>query len=481
MKQLFISLEKNKQVLSSLFDNSADYYFKYIKVFNVKCAVVMCEDLTDSEKLWNVFLHPINNLMGDKKPVEVFDYIKNETTIPFNRNTVTTFEQAMSFLTSGFALLFIDGMNQAMLMPVQGYPSRGVGEPTNEGNLRGSKESFTDVGRKNMALIRRRIRSENLVITAMQIGEKTKTEVVVYYHSDYCPKELADTVIERLKEIDLPMVFESGYISPFIDKTKGSLFSSLGYTERPDTFCAKICEGKVGVIVDGTPYAMIYPYFFHENFVTNDDYTQRPYFASFMRVLRYMAFLIAIALPGFYVAFSSYAPQALTSELVFFIYSSRYATPLPLFMEAILITVLFEIIKEAGLRLPVPIGSTVSIVSALIIGDAAIDAGLIGSAILIVCAISTIAAFIIPSFYEPIIILRIIYIVLAGLFGIPGIAFATMILFINIVRVKSEEYSYSYMMNISRKGFLNDAIMRTSWRRAKGNFDLKGNSDENKN
>ena len=478
-KSLYRSLEKNKGELRSYFDNAADYFFKYIRIFNVQCALVMCEDLVDNLKLWEVFLKPLNNLKGRLNPDEVFDYMKNHTTIPFNPTTADNFDQAMFFLTAGFALILIDGVNQAMVMPVQGYPARGVEKPTNEGNLRGSKESFTDTGRKNMGMIRRRIRGENLVVSTMQTGEKTKTEITMYYHTDYCPQQLAETVKKRLENIELPMIFESGYVSPFVDVTSGSLFQSVGYTERPDTFCAKLCEGKVGIMVDGTPYAMVYPYFFHENFVTNDDYTQRPYFASFIRILRYLAFVIAVMLPGFYVGITSYAPQALTDKLIFFVYSSRRATPLPLFMEAVVIISLLEIIKEAGLRLPTPVGSAVSIVSALIIGDAAINAGLIGSAILIVCAVSTRASFIIPAFYEPVISLRIIFVIAAGIFGISGIAFATLFLFINIVNVNSAGYDYSYIFNMSTGKGMKDGITKTSWRKDKNDFDLKGLADEN--
>ena len=472
-EKLYNSLEKNKSKFDDRFDKSADYFFKYIKIFDQQCALVMCEDLVDNMKLWEVFLKPLNNLTGMKTADEILDYMMNYTTIPFNPTTAEDFDTAMFFLTAGFALILIEGVEQAIVMPAQGYPARGVDKPTNEGNLRGSKESFTDTGRKNMGMIRRRIRGDNLVVKTMQIGSKTKTEVTVYYHTDYCPDSLAQTVVNRLKNVDLPMILESGYITPFIDLTKASVFHSTGYTERPDTFCAKLCEGKIGIIVDGTPYAIIYPYFFHENFITNDDYTQRPYFASFMRMIRYMAFFIAVMLPGIYVSITSYAPQALTDKLIFFIYSSQNATPLPLFLEAVVIIVLFEIIKEAGLRLPTPIGSTVSIVSALIIGDAAINAGLIGSAILIVCAVSTIASFIIPTFYEPIIILRILFTMAAGVGGMAGLALAVVFLIINIINVDSAGYGYSNL-SFGSPYSSSDGVFRNSWRRHDGDFDLKG-------
>lgn len=473
---LYSSLAKNKEVFDKYFENAADYYFKPIKISGKNAAIVMCEDLIDSLKLWQIFLHPLNNLVIED--TDLYEFIADKTTIPFNPSPCVDFDQAMFFITAGFALILIEGNNKALVMPVQGYPSRGVDKPINESNLRGSKESFTDVGRKNMGMIRRRIRSKNLVVKTIQIGNKTKTEITVYYHTDYCSQEMADKILDKIKEIDLPVVMESGYIAPFIDDTKGSVFQAVGYTERPDTLCAKICEGKIGIMVDGTPFAMYYPAFFHENFITNDDYTQRPYFASFIRIIRYFSFLIAVALPGFYVAFTSFAPQAVANKLLFFVYSSQNSTPLPLFAEAVMITILLEIIKEAGLRLPAPIGSSVSIVAALIIGDAAVNAGLIGSAMLIVCGLSTISSFIVPSFYEAIIILRLVFIVCAGLFSIPGLAFATLYLFINIVVVNSAGYKYAGVF--SKNLIFKDGITKASWRNVKTDFDLKEMEYENR-
>ena len=167
-EQLFRRLEQNKKEFDNFFVGSADYFFKYIKIFNLQCGLVMCEDLIDNQKLWQVFLQPLNNLKGNKNPDEVMEYMLSHTTIPFNPTTADDFETAMFFLTAGFALIIIDGMNQAVVLPVQGYPARGVDKPTNEGNLRGSKESFTDTGRKNMGMIRRRIRTDNLVVQTVQ-------------------------------------------------------------------------------------------------------------------------------------------------------------------------------------------------------------------------------------------------------------------------------------------------------------------------
>lgn len=463
-KHLFKNIEENKKEIKSYFGQSVDYFEKDIKIMGHNAVLIMCEDLTNITNLWQVNLRPLNNLKADFSAEKVFDYVLNRTTIPFNKQPAETFEMVMFFLTAGFSIILIDGVDKALVAPCQGYSARGINEPQSEGSLRGTRESFCDTGRKNMALIRRRIRSRGLEIETMQVGKTTKTEISVYYHRDYYDKNTLEGIKARLNEINLPIVTESGMLAPFVDTTKGSVFSAVSYTEKPDVFSAKICEGKIGIIVDGCPFALIYPFMFSEHFSTNDDYAQRPYFVSITKALRYIAFIISIILPGLYITLANFAPETLPEKLIFFIFSSKNSTPLPLFAEAIVIVITLEIIKEAGLRLPQAIGHTVSFVAALIIGDSAINAGLIGAAVLIVCAISTIMAFVVPSFYEAITVLRIVFLLLSGLFGAIGFAFSVVFLILNIINVNAAGKSYIPQITEKNRVYLLDIFLKSSWR-----------------
>ena len=174
-KQLYKSLEENKKEIKAKFGQSVDYFEKNIEILGHKAAIIMCEDLTDITNLWQVNLRPLNNLKANFTPEQVYKYITEKTTIPFNANAAETFEKVMFFLTAGFTIMLIDGVDKALIAPTQGYSARGISEPQSEGSLRGTRESFCDTGRKNMALIRRRVRSEGLVIETMQIGTATKT------------------------------------------------------------------------------------------------------------------------------------------------------------------------------------------------------------------------------------------------------------------------------------------------------------------
>lgn len=459
---LFFDLEKNKQEIKSFFGDSADYFEKDINILGHKAVIIMCQDLISMDSLWEISLHPLNNLKSNLSPEETYEYVTKHTTIPFNSSPAETFENVLFLLTAGFTLILIDGVNKAIVASTQGYPSRSISEPQSEGSLRGTRESFCDVGRQNMALVRRRVRTKGLIIETMQLGTSTKTEISIYYHNKFCNIENVEKVKERLKQIKLPIITETGMLTPFVDTTKGSVFSAVSYTEKPDVFAAKLCEGKIGIIVDGCPFALIYPFMFNEHFSTNDDYAQRPYFVSILKTLRYAAFIISIMLPGLYITLANFSPESLPEKLIFFVFSSKDSTPLPLFIEAIVIVITLEIIKEAGLRLPQAIGHTVSFVAALIIGDSAINAGLIGSAILIVCSVSTIMSFVVPSFYESTIILRIIFLCLSGIFGGVGFAFAVVFLILNITNVNAAGKSYIYQ--ISKKNNLFDIFFKSSWR-----------------
>lgn len=463
-KKLYKDIEKNKTEIKSFFGNSANYFEKDILLLEHKATLIMCEDLTNITNLWQVNLRPLNNLKAEFTPEQVFNYIQFETTIPFNATPAETFDKVMFFLTAGFCIIIIDGVDKALVAPAQGYSARGISEPQSEGSLRGTRESFCDTGRKNMALIRRRIRSKGLEIETMQVGTVTKTEISIYYHKDYYDSETLEKVKQRIQSIKLPVVTETGFLTPFVDTTKGSVFSAVSYTEKPDIFSAKICEGKIGIIVDGCPFGLIYPFLFSEHFSTSDDYAQRPYFVSLSKALRYIAFIISITLPGLYITLVNFAPESLPEKLIFFIFSSKNSTPLPLFIEAIVIVITLEIIKEAGLRLPQAIGHTVSFVAALIIGDSAVNAGLIGSAVLIVCATSAIMSFVVPSFYEAITIFRIVFLLLSGLFGGVGFAFSSLLLILNIINVNAAGKSYLPKITADNKNQLIDIFLKSSWR-----------------
>ncbi|MFQ8832797.1 MAG: spore germination protein [Ruthenibacterium lactatiformans] len=407
---LTTSLLDNKLALKGLFGTATDFYTKDITLMGYPACICMFEGLSSIERLWIMMLDVLSKPdVQPETPEELFDYILKQTAIPLESKSVVCVEDARAQLTAGTSVILIDGVARGLVLSTQSMQFRSVQEPSGEGNVRGSREGFTEPLRVNISLMRRLIRSGELMVETMTVGEHTKTEIALLYNTQLVPKQMLSTVKRRLESVKLPFLFDTGYLAAFLQKSRFSFFQSVGYTERPDTACAKICEGKIIIMANGSPFAMIVPYFFNENFQSMDDYSEKAYFASLIRILKYSAFLIAVMLPGVFVSVANFTPELLPPELLYKVASAELATPLPLFMEALFVNFLLEIVREAGLRLsPSAIGEPCG--GAVV--DAAVSAGNVGTcghrgyndSDLHLCS---------AIMYEPITVLRILYI-LAG-------------------------------------------------------------------
>ena len=460
------TLQGNTDRLYEMFGKPADLYEKELELCAVKCKIVLYEDLSSLEKLWNMLLMSVNNdprrFSGAE---ELYDFLLKGSGLPFMPKPAQSYEELRNYLTAGFSVLFLEGIGRALVFATQEKTYRSVQEPSGEGNLRGSREGFIEPLRQNMGLIRRRIRGEELRMETMILGSQTKTEVGLFYMEGSASPQLVEGVKKKLEQIQMPMLMEAEYLAPFLEKRPLSFFTGVGYTERPDTLCAKICEGKIAVMVDGSPFAMILPMLFTEHFQSMDDYASRPYFASFIRILKYAAFFVSVLFPGLFVAALNFAPQVIPKQLLYTIASAEQQTPLPLFLEAILITFMLEVIREAGLRLPKPIGHSVSLVAALIIGDAAVKAGILSSPMIIVSAITAISTFVVPSLYEPITVLRVLFILAGGIFGPMGVTLLMAVTIFNICAIDTMGVPYMAPITPYDLSLMRDGVVRVGWRR----------------
>ena len=360
--------------------------------------------------------------------------------------------------------MFIDGIDQAVVMGVQGFSIRSVSEPSSEINIRGSREGFVEAARINMTLIRRRIKSPSLKFELMNLGTKSHTDAfLVYINGTVAPKLLRE-VRNRLSKINLEIVLDTGYLQPFVEARPLSLFSGVGVTERPDTLCAKLAEGRVGVILDGTPFVLIVPYLFAENFQSLDDYSHRPYYATFIRGLKYLGFLISAFLPGVYVGVLTFHPELMPNELLYNIAAAVEVIPFPIIVEALIIHFMYEIMREAGLRLPRPIGHAVSIVGGLVIGDAAVRAGLVCAPMIIVVALTAISSFVVPNLYEPVTVLRFSFIFIGGFFGLFGLTLGAAIVLVNLCALEAEGVPVMAPASPFKLYSLRDLFFRWGWK-----------------
>ncbi len=472
----------SKKQLQEYFGNSVDFYTKDIKLCGVSCCICIFEGLSSLERLWIVMLDSLSKQKNYPSECNnLHDYLMEKTEIPFEKTSVDSLENAVMRLTSGASVVLIDGSENAVGMATQNWEFRSVQEPTTEGNLRGSREGFTEPLRVNITLVRRLIRTGDLRIEAYQIGSETMTEVAVFYNEKLVPKHILSALKQNLKNANLPFVFDTGYLAGFVRKGSFSVFQSVGYTERPDTAAAKICEGKIVVMINGSPFAMIVPYFFNENFQSMDDYTEKAYFATFVRLLKYLAFFIAVMLPGVFVCITDFTPELLPEQLLYRVMAAEQTTPLPIFLETLFMIFLLEIVREAGLRMPKPIGQSVNLVAALIVGDAAISVGLVSAPVVIVTALTAICGYVVPSLYEPITSLRLLFILAGGLLGPFGLLVVFIIMILSTCNMEIMGFAYTAPFAPASKTAVIDGFIRSSWKKLvkTENSIWKNNNEEN--
>lgn len=460
------NLAWNLNFFRDKFDGSADLTIREMEIEGVKAAVITIEGMVNKETLANAVINPMMRTFYSREdPIEKYEYIRDNVLSSSEQVEVGTFEEAFALVMSGFALIALDGCGVILAIGLQGFSFRSVSEPTNEVMEKGSKEGFVEPLRINMTLIRRRMKNPKMKFETMSVGSVSKTDVCLCYLRDTVSPEIIKEIKKRLKSSSLETVLSASYLIPFLEGERNlCMFPGIGLTERPDTVCGKIAEGRVALLVDGAPGVLIIPYLFVEYFQTMDDYSNRPYFATFTRWLKYLAFFIATFLPGIYVAMGTFNPEVFPEELMIKIAASIAVTPFPLMLETLVIHLIYEIMREAGLRLPKPLGHAVSIVGALVIGDTAISSGLIGATTLMVVALTAISSYVIPNLYEPIAILRLLSILAGGIMGIWGVMLLFSVLLVSICGKTT--YGIPFLAPVSPFSLfsMRDVAIRCSWK-----------------
>jgi len=348
-------------------------------------------------------------------------------------------EDAILAILIGDAVLFIDTTEKCIIIGAKGWPMRGVSEPNTEALIRGPRDGFTETFRINTALVRRRIRDHKLKLKQLRVGQRSFTDVGVMYMEDIVSPELVEEVLRRIDTIDIDAIIESGYVEQLIEDNYLSPFPQISVTERPDEVAASLYEGRVAILVDNSPFALIVPTTLNSLFQSPEDYYDRWYVATILRFIRYIASILSLVLPASYIAVTAFHPGILPAKLVISIAAARQGIPFPSLIEAFLMEVTFELLREAGLRLPVPIGSAIGIVGGIVIGSAAVEAGIVSPIMVIIVAITAISSFSIPSYSLSVgfRMLRFLLMILAGVLGLYGIMLGILLILSHLVKLKS--------------------------------------------
>ena len=366
-----------------------------------------------------------NNITVRKvKKFDLPTYVKS-CLIPQNSlKEISSFEEAFIGINSGNCILFVDTLNLAFDIEVKGFKQRSVEKPQNEVVINGPHEAYVENIRTNTALIRRIVNNENLIVEDITIGNITKTKCALFYIKDITNEALVSEVRYRLNNIEIDSLLSSGQLEQLISEDSFLSVPQILATERPDKTVGYLLNGRIAIIVNGTPYALILPIVLTDLLGSPDDKNIKPQFSNFLKAIRLLASLITLLLPGLYIAITSFHQEILPTELLFSILSSRSNVPFPIIVEILLLEISFELIREAGLRVPSPIGPTIGIVGALVLGEAAVSAGIVSPILIIVVAITGISSFVIPdfSFGFHLRINRFVFIILGFIAGFLGIS-----------------------------------------------------------
>lgn len=432
-----------------------------------KCALVSIEGMASTSSMAELVFRPLMefDVKGYATEDDIFKFLTKQSLLAAERKILSTYGEVFLTLFSGFAVIFIDGCDKCVSYGIQGFDKRSIDEPTSDGNIKGSHEGFVEVIRTNISLVRRRMKTPKLRFDMQQIGKDSKTDVCVAYITDKTPQAVIDKVKENLNKIDLDTVLTSGYIEPFLQGKHKSIFSNVISTDRPDTFCAKLNEGRVGILIDGVPFALICPSLFIENFQTIDDYVYKPFYTTYIRWIKYIAFFLAIALPGICVAIATNHPEILTHKFLMNLAASEEVTPYSFFFEAFIITIMYEIMREAGIRLPKAVGGAVSIVGALIIGDAAVSSSLVSAPLLIIIGLTATASFVIPNLNSQTSIMRMVFILAGGFAGLFGITLCFAFMVVNISALESYGVPYNAPLSPVTFKAMRDVVSRPSFKK----------------
>lgn len=455
-------VEENFKFLKQTFEDASDFVTRKFQIENGPDALICYLDGLTNTLLVESAMRTLMVLKGDEQ--DIFRILKNNLHIP-EVVIVDNYDEMFVRLLSGDSILLVDGNETAISLGIRLWEHRSVAEPETESVIRGPREGFTENLRTNTALIRRKIKLPSLKMKSFTVGTKTKTNVVVSYIEGIADPELVRKVASRIEKIKIDAVLESGYIEELIEDHRYSPFPQIQNTERPDTAAASLLEGRVAILVDGTPFVLLVPMVFWQWLQASDDFYERFQIGSLLRILRLSLLFFALLTPAIYIALSTFHQEMIPTSLLLSIAASRESIPFPAVVEALIMEFSFEALREAGVRLPKTIGQAVSILGALVVGTAAVEAGIVSAAMVIVVSLTGIASFTLPRYNAAISVrmLRFPLMLLASVFGLLGIVVGVMLIIAHLARIQSFGTAYLSPVTPFVASDFKDVVFRAPW------------------
>ena len=409
---------------------------------------------------------PLNLWTGAPMPLDaVIDQVLQINDCPFNPDI----NQLFNAFLYGDTIVLVDGDSRPAVVNTKGFSLRGPNEPDNEKVLRGPREGFTEAFMSNLSLIRRRLRTPHLCFEFMPVGSVSHTTVSICYIDGIADQSILKDIKHRIQNIQLDGILDANYLNEIIRDNRRSPFPTTGFTERPDIVAAKLLEGRIAIVVDGTPVVLTIPHIFQETFQTNDDYYISYLYSNLTRWLRVFGFFLTLTLPAIYVSLLTWHQEMIPTRLLFSIAASRQGVPFTTFTEAVGTLIVFEILKEAGTRTPDTIGQALSIVGGLVLGQAAVEARFVSAPMVIVIAFSGVTALIVPKLRTATLVCRFFLLICAAILGLYGTLLGLGLILAHVCHLTS--FGIPYLTNIlsAEKHSHTDVLLRFPWYAMKPN------------
>lgn len=465
-ESLYPSINENIALIQRIFPGDSTIKFRKFQHPSVKSfsgCLIHIEGMVSTETLSNYILRPILRFQVTEETHEIpYMQLLMEGIIEVSElRLLDDLDGILNELLYGNTVLLLEGDAQALIVGTQGWQSRSVSEPGTEKSVLGPREGFTESLIINLSLIRRRVKSPDLKFEFLDIGKTTNTTVCLCYVEGAVSRKILQDLTQRLERLEIDALLDSGQLQEMIRDHTLTPFETVGNTERPDALAGKILEGRIALLVDGSPFVLTVPFLFVEYFQVSEDYYSNYLFGSFNRIMRFLGEYLAV--PAIYVSLVTYNQEMMPTPLLLSISAARQSVPLPTVAECFVMLIVFEILREAGTRIPNSIGQAVSIVGALVLGQAAVDARVVSAPMVIVVGITGITTLLNVKMKAASITTRFILLVLSSFMGLYGYMFGMIGLVIHLMSLRSFGVPYMLTVGSFKESDIRDTVIRLPW------------------
>ncbi len=461
------SLAENTKIFKKIFVNDGMFRIRHCensKNNNIKCTTFFIDGMAEGTAVNESIIKPIVESEAEiSENADIIDEIYNKMLYAGEIKKSSDLKEIITSVIYGDTALIAESSESVLIINSKGWETRSVQEPENEKNLRGPREGFTESLLKNSSLIRRKIRTPDLKFKTVTVGTRTNTQICFCYLDSIVNRQALRTLEQRINNINIDGILDSNYIDELTKDNPWSPLKTAGVTERPDVVAGKLLEGRIAILVDGSPSVMTVPYLFIESVQVDDDYYINYYFSSISRILRVLSLMITIVVPALYVALVAFHKEMIPTNLALSISEARQGVPLPITVECLIMLLVFELLRESGLRMPSNVGTALSIVGAIVIGQAAVDAKFVSAPMVIVVALTGITGLMIPKMKGAIILYRTFLVICASVLGMYGLIMGLCIIVAHTVSLTSCGVKYTAYLSSLRVQQMKDTYLRYPW------------------